>query len=79
MFDIGFFELAVLGLVLLYVVGPENLPSFLKKCGRFVQILKNAWSDADKEVKKVMYPPSDMRLLFNKNRQQKTVSEEENE
>jgi len=47
MFDVGFFELAVIGIVALLVVGPERLPGLAKTAGmwlgrgrRFVSTVK---------------------------------------
>lgn len=36
MFDIGFWELALVGLVALLVLGPERLPAFARTVGRWV-------------------------------------------
>ena len=36
MFDIGFWELIVIGVVALVVVGPERFPSMVKKTGQYV-------------------------------------------
>ena len=36
MFDIGFLELAVIGVIALIVLGPEKLPGFARQAGRMV-------------------------------------------
>ncbi len=36
MFDIGWFELLLIGIVALIVVGPEDLPGMFRTVGRFV-------------------------------------------
>lgn len=54
MFDIGFWELFVIGIVALVVIGPERLPGVARKAGlwmgkarRFVQTVKE---DIDREL-----------------------------
>ncbi len=42
MFGIGTWELVLIGVVLLIVVGPKSLPSMLRKVGTIVGELKNA-------------------------------------
>jgi len=55
MFDVGFFELLLIGIVALLVVGPERLPKVARTAGmwlgrgrRFVNSVKE---DIDKEIK----------------------------
>ena len=55
MFDIGFWELSVIGVVALIVIGPERLPSVARTAGlwvgrmrRFVSSVKD---DIDKQLK----------------------------
>jgi sec-independent protein translocase protein TatB len=55
MFDIGFWELSIIGVVALIVIGPERLPSVARTAGlwfgrmrRFVTTVK---ADIDKELK----------------------------
>ena len=54
MFDIGFFELVIIGVVALLVIGPERLPKVARTAGmwlgrgrRFVASVK---SDIDREI-----------------------------
>jgi sec-independent protein translocase protein TatB len=55
MFDVGFFELLLLGVVALLVVGPERLPKLARTAGmwlgrgrRFISSVKD---DIDREIK----------------------------
>jgi sec-independent protein translocase protein TatB len=55
MFDIGFWELAIIGVVTLLVVGPERMPALARTAGkwfgrlsRFVSTVK---ADIDRELK----------------------------
>jgi len=36
MFDVGFWELALIGVVALIIVGPERLPGVVRTAGRWV-------------------------------------------
>jgi len=55
MFDIGFFELALIGIVALLVVGPERLPQVAKTAGLWVgkgkRFLASVKQDIDRELK----------------------------
>ncbi len=42
MFDIGFWELAVIGLVALVVIGPERLPAVARTAGLWIGRLRRA-------------------------------------
>ena len=52
MFDIGFWELITITLIVLIMVRPENLPKFAKDAGRFLARLRNFISNAKKELAK---------------------------
>ena len=59
MFDVGFFELLLIGIVALLVVGPERLPKLARTAGmwlgrgrRFIGSVKD---DIDREIKAVTY------------------------
>lgn len=55
MFDIGFLELCVIGVVALMVIGPERLPSVARTAGlwfgRMRRFVGNVKSDIDKQLK----------------------------
>ena len=56
MFDIGFWEICLIGVVALMVVGPERLPGLIKSIGfwvgRFRQIASNVKSELRTEIDK---------------------------
>lgn len=55
MFDIGFWELAIIGVVGLVVIGPEKLPSVARTVGMWVgrtrRFVTQVKSDIDREMK----------------------------
>jgi len=55
MFDIGFWELALIGVILLLVVGPERLPKVARTAGLWVgrgrRMLSAMKEEIDREVK----------------------------
>ena len=55
MFDIGFFELILIGIVALLVIGPERLPGVARKAGLWVGKMRGFVSsvkeDIDQELK----------------------------
>jgi sec-independent protein translocase protein TatB len=57
MFDIGFWEIAVIAVVALLVVGPKELPTLLRTMGAMVKkmrrFIREAKADLDKEINKV--------------------------
>lgn len=50
MFDIGFLELALIAVVGLLVVGPEQLPHAIKSCIRFITKFKRFMSTTKQEI-----------------------------
>ena len=52
MFDIGFWELVTITLIVLIMVRPENLPKFAKDAGKFLARLRNFISNTKKELAK---------------------------
>lgn len=55
MFDIGFWELMVIGIVGLVVIGPERLPAVARKVGYWVgrtrRFVNNVRQDIDREIR----------------------------
>lgn len=55
MFDIGFWELSIIGIVALLVIGPERLPAVARTVGKYVgranRFVANIKDDISKELK----------------------------
>lgn len=55
MFDVGFSELVLIGLIALIVLGPERLPEVARSAGRWVakirRFVENVKRDIDQEIK----------------------------
>ena len=54
MFDIGFWEIAVIGTIMLVVLGPERLPGVARTAGFWLSKLRRMVSDVKNEVKREM-------------------------
>ena len=52
MFDFGFWEIAIIGVITLIVVGPERLPALARKAGLFVGKLNKFLSKVKKDINK---------------------------
>ena len=52
MFDIGFWELAVLAVVALLVVGPERLPQLVRDGGRWVRAVRRFITETRYEIER---------------------------
>jgi sec-independent protein translocase protein TatB len=52
MFDIGFWELAIIALVALIIIGPKRLPEFARDTGRVVGKIRNFIQSAKRELEK---------------------------
>ena len=55
MFDVGFWELSIIALVALVVIGPERLPKVARTAGHWLgrgrRFVANVKADIDKEIK----------------------------
>jgi len=55
MFDIGFWELGLIGVVALVVIGPERLPGVARTVGKWIgktkRVLRDVKADIDEELK----------------------------
>ena len=74
MFDVGFFELLVIGIVALLVVGPERLPKVARAAGKWVgrgrRFVNSVKDDIDREIK-----ADELREILNKQKQNNPLHE----
>ena len=54
MFDIGFWEIAVIAAIMLVVLGPERLPGVARTAGFWLSKIRRMVSDVKNEVKREM-------------------------
>jgi len=52
MFDIGFSEIALVGVVALIVLGPERLPRVARTAGALVRRARNSWQNVRDEIER---------------------------
>lgn len=75
MFDIGFWELGIIALVALLVVGPERLPKLAYTAGKWMKkgrnMLSQVKAEIDKEVK-----AEELREILDKQKKQLNPLEE---
>ncbi|MCK5830306.1 MAG: twin-arginine translocase subunit TatB [Methylococcales bacterium] len=64
MFDIGFWELCLVGLVSLIVIGPEKLPKVARIAGFWVGKAKNMVASVKSEIKEELQE-EEMRQMLN--------------
>jgi sec-independent protein translocase protein TatB len=69
MFDVGFWELLVIGVVGLLVVGPERLPEFARTIGRWVgqaqRMVRSVRADIERELE-----TENLRSMINQQEEQ---------
>ena len=63
MFDIGFAELLVIGVVALLVIGPERLPETVRTAALWLNRIRRGFNDIKQEVKQELHNDSVMREL----------------
>lgn len=54
MFDLGFGELLLAGVVALLVLGPERLPGAARTAGRVLRKIRQSWTNVRDEVQREM-------------------------
>ena len=74
MFDAGFFELLLIGVVALLVVGPERLPKLARTAGMWLgrgrRFINSVKEDIDKEIK-----ADELRQILEKQKQNNPLHE----
>ena len=63
MFDIGFWELAIISVVALLVMGPEKLPGLVRDVSKWVRTIRQFVSQARNEIERefTITPDSDLQ------------------
>ena len=63
MFDIGFAELVIIGVVALLVVGPEKLPDTIRTASLYLNRIRRGFNEIKREVQQELHNDSVMRDL----------------
>ena len=63
MFDIGFAELLIIGVVALLVIGPERLPEAVRTASAWINRLRRGFNDIKQEVQQELHNDQVMREL----------------
>ncbi len=77
MFDVGFWEVVVIGVVALLVFGPERLPELAQKVGRWVRYAQNLAYNARAEIERE-FRVSELRDEFQNNADFKSLKNDIN-
>jgi len=76
MFDIGFAELILIGIVGLLVIGPERLPGAIRTASQWLSHFKRSFNNVKREIEHELEIDSVKRQLDQANTQFKTRTEE---
>ena len=63
MFDIGFAELIVIGVIALLVIGPERLPETVRTASLWLNRIRRGFNDIKREVQQELHNDSVMQEL----------------
>lgn len=63
MFDIGFSELILIGIVALLVIGPERLPETIRTASMWLNRIRRGFNDIKQEVQQELHNDAVMREL----------------
>lgn len=78
MFDIGFFELIIIGILALLVLGPERLPKAARTAGMWVGRIKQGFSSIQQEVNQQLHIEEMQRQLEdNRRKLEETLRKQE--
>ena len=72
MFDIGFAELILIGVVALLVIGPERLPETIRTASLWLNRIRRGFNDIKREVQQELHNDSVMQELRKTSQQLKT-------
>jgi sec-independent protein translocase protein TatB len=75
MFDIGFAELIVIGVVALLVIGPERLPETIRTASLWLNRIRRGFNEIKQEVQQELHNDSVMQELRKTGKQLKTDTE----
>jgi sec-independent protein translocase protein TatB len=76
MFDIGFTELLLVGVVGLLVIGPERLPGAIRTASLWLNRLKRGFNDIKREVQQELHNDEVMQELRKTGQQLKSQADE---
>ena len=65
MFDIGFAELLIIGIVALLVVGPEKLPGTIRTASLYLNRIRRGFNEIKREVQQELHNDAVMSELRN--------------
>lgn len=71
MFDIGFAELVIIGVVALLVIGPERLPGAVRTASLWINRIRRGFNEIKAEVQQELHNDSVMQDLKNTGEQLK--------
>ena len=63
MFDIGFAELLIIGVVALFVIGPERLPEAIRTASIWLNRIRRGFNEIKQEVQQELHNDSVMQEL----------------
>jgi sec-independent protein translocase protein TatB len=72
MFDIGFSELVLIGVVALLVIGPERLPETVRTASMWLNRIRRGFNEIKQEVQQELHNDAVMRELRQTGEQLKT-------
>ena len=75
MFDIGFAELILIGVVALLVIGPERLPETIRTASLWLNRIRRGFNDIKREVQQELHNDSIMQELRKTGEQIKSDTE----
>lgn len=50
MFDFSFFEILLVAVIMLVVIGPDKLPSLFRKIGHYLRVLRKGIANIEKQI-----------------------------